>query len=119
MGLGPEVYNEKAAGPEQDQRLFVYNGGFLTKGRIRRILQLAGYSIHVGLPSQDGDAVAVWGNSPTAHRGEGVAEARDAPIVRIEDAMLRSLFPGRNVFTIMDWGTFERYICNQESKTFA
>jgi capsular polysaccharide export protein len=96
MGLGPEVYNEKAAGPEQDQRLFVYNGGFLTKGRIRRILQLAGYSIHVGLPSQDGDAVAVWGNSPTAHRGEGVAEARDAPIVRIEDAMLRSLFPGRD-----------------------
>lgn len=96
MGLGPEVYNEKAAGPQQDRRLFVYNGGFLTQGRIRRILQLAGYSIHVGLPSQDGDAVAVWGNSPTAHRGIGVAEARDAPIVRIEDAMLRSLFPGRD-----------------------
>lgn len=73
----------------------MYNGGFLTQGRIRRILQLSGYSIHVGLPSEDGDSVAVWGNSPTAHRGEGVAQRRDAPIVRIEDAALRSLFPGR------------------------
>lgn len=96
MGLGPETYNKSAAGPEKDQRLFVYNGGFLTQGRIRRILQLSGYSIHVGLPSEDGDAVAVWGNSPTAHRGEGVAEARDAPVVRVEDALLRSLFPGRD-----------------------
>jgi capsular polysaccharide export protein len=95
MGLGPEVYDKSAAGPEKDRRLFVYNGGFLTQGRIRRILQLSGYSIHVGLPSEDGDAVAVWGNSPTAHRGEGVAEARDAPVVRVEDALLRSLFPGR------------------------
>lgn len=95
MGLGPETYDTNAAGPAKDQRLFVYNGGFLTQGRIRRILQLSGYSIHVGLPSQEGDAVAVWGNSPTAHRGEGVAEARDAPIVRIEDALLRSLHPGR------------------------
>lgn len=96
MGLGPETYDKSAAGPEKDQRLFVYNGGFLTQGRIRRILQLSGYSIHVGLPSEDGDAVAVWGNSPTAHRGEGVAEARDAPVVRVEDALLRSLFPGRD-----------------------
>lgn len=95
MGLGPETYDKSAVGPEKDQRLFVYNGGFLTQGRIRRILQLSGYSIHVGLPSEDTDAVAVWGNSPTAHRGEGVAEARDAPVVRVEDALLRSLFPGR------------------------
>ena len=96
MGLGPETYNSNAAGSEKDRRLFVYNGGFLTQGRIRRILQLSGYSIHVGLPSEEGDAVAVWGNSPTAHRGEGVAEARDAPIVRVEDTLLRSLFPGRD-----------------------
>ncbi len=95
MGLGPEIHDTNAAGPPQDQRLFVYNGGFLTQGRIRRILQLSGYYIHVGLPAQEGDAVAVWGNSPTAHRGEGVAERRDAPIVRIEDALLRSLHPGR------------------------
>lgn len=95
MGLGPEIYNENAAGSGKDRRLFVYNGGFLTQGRIRRILQLSGYSIHIGLPSEEGDSVAVWGNSPTAHRGEEVAVRRDAPIVRIEDALLRSLFPGR------------------------
>jgi capsular polysaccharide export protein len=95
MGLGPELNFQKAVGHAQDRRLFVYNGGFLTQGRIRRILQLSGYSIHVGLPAQDGDAVAVWGNSPTAHRGEGVAHARNAPVVRVEDALLRSLFPGR------------------------
>lgn len=90
------VLRDPAAGSERDRRLFVYNGGFLTKGRIRRILNLAGYSINVGLPSRPGDSVAVWGNSPTAHRGEGVAEASDAPVVRVEDAFLRSLFPGRD-----------------------
>jgi capsular polysaccharide export protein len=95
MGLGPETYDSPAAGPQKDRRLFVYNGGFLTQGRIRRILTLAGYSLHLGLPKAEGDAVAVWGNSPTAHRGEGVAEARTAPLVRIEDAFLRSLHPGR------------------------
>ncbi|MGB5864124.1 MAG: capsular polysaccharide biosynthesis protein [Sulfitobacter sp.] len=96
MGLGPEIHDTTAAGSERDRRLFVYNGGFLTQGRIRRILQLSGFSIHVGLPARDGDAVAVWGNSPTANRGEGVALARDAPIIRVEDAPLRSLFPGRD-----------------------
>jgi len=95
MGLGPELKTANAAGSQKDRRLFVYNGGFLTQGRIRRILQLSGYSIHIGLPDQDGDLVAVWGNSPTAHRGEGVAEARNTPVVRVEDAALRSLFPGR------------------------
>lgn len=95
MGLGPEIYSENVAGSGKDRRLFVYNGGFLTQGRIRRILQLSGYSIHIGLPSEEDDSVAVWGNSPTAHRGEEVAVRRDAPIVRIEDALLRSLFSGR------------------------
>ncbi|MFK7835363.1 MAG: capsular polysaccharide biosynthesis protein [Sulfitobacter sp.] len=94
MALGPETYDIPAAGPEKDRRLFVYNGGFLTQGRVRRILQLAGYSVHLGVP-KDGDAVGVWGNSPTAHRGEGVAAKRDAPIVRVEDALLRSVHPGR------------------------
>ncbi len=95
MGLGPEIHNAFAAGSGRDRRLFVYNGGFLTQTRVRRILHLAGYSIHLGLPKADGDAVGVWGNSPTAHRGESVAQTRDAPVVRIEDALLRSLFPGR------------------------
>jgi capsular polysaccharide export protein len=94
MGLGPEIYDTPAAGPEKVRRLFVFNGGFLTQKRVRRILQLSGYSIHLGLP-RAGDHVAVWGNSPTAHRGLGIAEKRGAPVVRIEDALLRSLHPGR------------------------
>ncbi len=84
---------DTAAGAERS-RLFVYNGGFLTNRRIRRILSLAGYDIRLGLP-KPGDMVGVWGNSPTAHRGLRVAGKYDAPVLRVEDAFLRSLHPGR------------------------
>ncbi len=84
---------DTAAGAERS-RLFVYNGGFLTNRRIRRILSLAGYDIRLGLP-KTGDMVGVWGNSPTAHRGLRVAGKYDAPVLRVEDAFLRSLHPGR------------------------
>ncbi|MEL7167101.1 MAG: hypothetical protein AAGL96_16660, partial [Pseudomonadota bacterium] len=57
-----------AAGPEKARRLCVYNGGFLTQPRLRRILSLSGYRISLGLPAP-ADLVGVWGNSPTAHRG--------------------------------------------------
>lgn len=77
------------------QNLYVYNGGFLTEGRIRRILDLAGYDIRIGAPS-DGDLVGVWGHSPTAPRGEAVAARRDASVVRIEDSFLRSVGLGRD-----------------------
>lgn len=83
-----------AADPAQDRRLFVYNGGFFTQPRIKRILKLSGYAVQLGAPSAD-DLVGVWGNSPTSHRGEAVAEHRGAGLVRVEDAWLRSLFPGR------------------------
>ncbi|MBJ3763464.1 capsular polysaccharide biosynthesis protein [Maribius pontilimi] len=75
------------------QRLRVYNGGFLN-ARIRRILSLAGHRVTTGIPRAD-DAVGVWGRSPTAHRGEAMAARYDAPLIRIEDAFLRSLHPGR------------------------
>ncbi|TMM55632.1 capsular polysaccharide biosynthesis protein [Sulfitobacter sabulilitoris] len=61
---------------------------------MRRILALAGYSVALGWPRAD-DLVGVWGHSPTAHRGERAAARRGAPLVRIEDALLRSLRPGR------------------------
>lgn len=73
--------------------LYVYNGGFLNQ-RIRRILQLSGYQVRTGLPPEGG-LVGVWGQSPTSHRGEKVADTRDATILRVEDAFLRSLRPGR------------------------
>ncbi len=89
-----QSFNKAAAG-ETSRRLYVYNGGFLTQTRVRRILTLAGYDIKLGKPA-DGDAVGVWGQSPTAPRGEAVAAHTDTPVVRIEDAFLRSVLTGRD-----------------------
>lgn len=82
----------KAGG--QGSRLFVYNGGFITQTRLRRILGLAGYQLRLGLP-KEGDLVGVWGNSPTAHRGRSVAAKYGVDLLRVEDAFLRSIHPGR------------------------
>ncbi|WP_425044021.1 capsular polysaccharide biosynthesis protein [Primorskyibacter sp. S87] len=84
---------DAAAGGEIP-RLFFFNGGFLTQSRLRRILSLAGYRLTLGMPGPK-DMVAVWGQSPTAHRGEQIAAKRDAALLRVEDAFLRSLHPGR------------------------
>ena len=89
MSRNPDL----TAGGERS-RLFIYNGGFLTQRRIRRILSLAGYDLRLGLPGPS-DTVGIWGNSPTAHRGQAVAARRNAPLLRVEDAFLRSLHPGR------------------------
>ena len=83
----------KAAGTES-RRLFIYNGGFLTQPRIKRILQLAGWNPVLGLP-RPGDLVGIWGNSPTAWRGKIVAAKRDCGLISVEDAFLRSILPGR------------------------
>ncbi|MDF0603084.1 capsular polysaccharide biosynthesis protein [Psychromarinibacter sp. C21-152] len=86
--------DHRAAGTETSRRLFVYNGGFLKNRRIRRILALAGWQLRLGRPGP-GDWVGVWGHSPTAPRGEAVAARTGAPLLRVEDALLRSLHPGR------------------------
>lgn len=88
----PPLPSDAAKPPSR--RLCVYNGGFLTQKRLRRILALSGYQVRLGLPRQ-GDAVGVWGKSPTAHRGERIAARTNTPLIRVEDAFLRSLFPGR------------------------
>lgn len=76
------------------RRLAFYSGGFLWQRRVRRILELAGHEL---LPLRAGaaDGVVVWGGSPRAHRGETVAAARGLPLLRVEDAFLRSIHPGR------------------------
>ena len=66
----------------------------MAKGRVRRILELAGWDVRLGKPGVD-DVVGVWGASPTVLRGEAVAGLTGSPIIRVEDAFLRSLFPGR------------------------
>jgi len=75
--------------------LYVYSAGFFTQRRVRRILTLAGWRPCLGRPGP-GDWVGVWGQSPTARRGEAVARARGARVLRVEDAFLRSLHPGRS-----------------------
>ncbi|MBU3030298.1 capsular polysaccharide biosynthesis protein [Paracoccus marinaquae] len=82
-----------AAG-EFPRRLCVYNGGFWSKPRLRRILSLAGWQLAAGLPGRD-DAVGVWGTSPTAWRGRRIAAWRGTSLVTVEDAFLRSILPGR------------------------
>ena len=77
------------------RRLFYRNGGFATQKRLRRILSLAGHELCLTGAPQPGDGVVVWGRSPTAHRGEALAQRHSLPLVRVEDAFLRSLRPGR------------------------
>ncbi|MDK3075203.1 capsular polysaccharide biosynthesis protein [Sedimentitalea sp. JM2-8] len=86
--------NDAAGGPDRT-RLFVCNGGFLRDRRLRRILDLSGYDLRIGLPGP-GDLVGVWGNSPTAWRGETLARKRAVGLMRAEDAFLRSIRPGRS-----------------------
>lgn len=91
--MGAPHPQEPAAGATP-RRLFAYNGGLLRPGRLRRILTLAGYNLSLGLPGPN-DLVGVWGRSPIAARGERVAAQRGCGLVRIEDAFLRSIRPGR------------------------
>lgn len=83
-----------AASAAGRRRLYVYNGGFLVQRRVRRILELAGYDIRLGLPGPE-DLVGIWGQSPTSGRGRKLAERRGAGLLRVEDAFLRSIRPGR------------------------
>jgi capsular polysaccharide export protein len=82
------------AAVESPRRLFHLNLSFLRDRRLRRILSLMGHDLRLGLPSP-GDGVAVWGASPTAWRGQALAIRRNAHLIRIEDAFLRSVRPGR------------------------
>ncbi|MTH63589.1 capsular polysaccharide biosynthesis protein [Paracoccus shanxieyensis] len=85
-------HTTKAAGTSR--RLFVFNGGFFTRPRIRRIMTLAGWQPVIGRPGAD-DWIGIWGASPTAHRGEAMARRSGASILRVEDGFMRSVLPGR------------------------
>jgi capsular polysaccharide export protein len=93
--MAPNPPDLKPAGGPRPRRLFVFNGGFLTQRRVRRILKLSGWQISLGLPPANGH-VGVWGKSPTSHRGEQIATRQSASVVRVEDSFLRSILPGRS-----------------------
>lgn len=90
--MTPKTCHSTAAGGDP-RRLFSFNGGLL-RGRIAHILTLAGWCPKLGWPGA-GDAVGIWGNSPTAWRGRAVAARTGAALVTVEDAFLRSVLPGR------------------------
>ncbi len=79
-------------------RLCLVSAGLLGPGvrarRVRRILALAGLPARFGWPGP-GDAVGVWGRTGVAARSEALARHSGATLVRLEDAWLRSVRPGR------------------------
>ncbi|WP_397541268.1 capsular polysaccharide biosynthesis protein [Roseovarius salis] len=87
-------HEDEPAGQSANRRAVFFNAGFLRQARLRRIMALAGYPLRLGWPREN-DLVAVWGRSRYARRGEAVAARTGAPLLRVEDAFLRSLFPGR------------------------
>ncbi|MDX5357255.1 MAG: capsular polysaccharide biosynthesis protein [Rhodobacterales bacterium] len=48
-----------------------------------------------GMSRRPGDAVGTWGRSPLSPKAEALAAAQDLPLIRVEDAFLRSIAPGR------------------------
>ena len=92
--MAADGHTQSAAGEQLPRRLFFYNAGFLRQRHLRRMLTLAGHSLHLGLPGPD-DGVVVWGRSRFAARGEAMAASRNVPLIRLEDAFLRGLRPGR------------------------
>lgn len=90
----PANNDNSPAGAKGHRRAFYFNAGFLRQRRLRRIMQLAGYDMRIGWPRAR-DVVAVWGHSPYAHRGEAAAARSGACLIRLEDAWLRSIHPGR------------------------
>lgn len=90
----PESLPEGSAPPGLPRCLWHQNLSMLRNRRLHRMLALAGHELRFGLPGP-GDGVLVWGRSPTAWRGEAIAARRQLPLIRVEDAFLRSLHPGR------------------------
>jgi capsular polysaccharide export protein len=90
----PDGFFAEGGAPSSRRLGYHFNAGFLTQSRVRRILTLAGYDLRLGTPDATDD-ILVWGHSPYAPRGEAAAAASGATLVRVEDAFLRSLHPGR------------------------
>ncbi|MEM8554796.1 MAG: capsular polysaccharide biosynthesis protein [Pseudomonadota bacterium] len=65
----------------------------ITAPGVRDILTCAGYQLTLGPLNHDG--LAVWGQRPSAGRGTLAAQLSGKGVLRVEDAFLRSLHPGR------------------------
>lgn len=80
------------------QRLFCTAPGLWMPGQVRRILRHAGLdpipAIGWMRPGPE-NLVGAWGQSPLAAGAEALADASGARLIRIEDAFLRGIAPGR------------------------
>lgn len=94
MPRSPDWIGLQPAG-NTSRRVAYFNAGFLRQKQVRRILELAGYDLRLTRPKR-AETIAVWGHSPYAARGEAIAERTGAELLRVEDAFLRSLHPGRS-----------------------
>ena len=93
--MSADPTERSAAGTDPSRRLFVPSLTFRRDKRLRRILALAGWELHVfGRPRAE-DAVGIWGAAGTAARAHRLAEASGARKVYLEDAFLRSVETGR------------------------
>ena len=79
----------------EKRRLHAYTGGFLRDQRIKRILELSGYEISLGLPERRAGLVAIWGHRPRNWRGKRIATWREVGTLNVEDGFLRSIHTGR------------------------
>lgn len=78
------------------RKLYAFTGGMFRNRQVRRILSLSGYDVSFGLPARNSGIVGVWGRTKYANRGIGVAGWRNAGLVTLEDAFLRSVHTGRS-----------------------
>lgn len=76
------------------RRLTLVSAGLLANRAIRRRLDAAGWETTWRTPGPDG-AVGAWGRGRTEARGVALAARHGVPLVRIEEAFLRGLRPGR------------------------
>ncbi len=92
--MAPQPDERPQAAEDIPRRLCYYNAGFFRDRQLRRIMALAGHDMRLGVPGP-ADGVVVWGRSPYARRGEAMAARKAVPLIRLEDAFLRSVKPGR------------------------
>ena len=87
--------NDSGPNPPADtpQRAVAFNLGFF-RSSLCHILRAAGFAPTLGWPRAR-TPILVWGARNTAKRGHWVARKTQSPVVYVEDAFLRSLFPGR------------------------
>ncbi|MBD3764726.1 MAG: capsular polysaccharide biosynthesis protein [Rhodobacterales bacterium] len=90
--MGAPAAQDGPAG-QAPRRALAYSAGFF-RGALPGILAGAGLRPRIGLAGA-GDAVLVWGRSPYAPRGEAMAARAGAALIRVEDAFLRGIHPGR------------------------